>query len=137
MRSEAKLQGKPYRLEFDLNKSLYRMVLPPEEELVSIQTAVDGHEIALHWMPVDPNDRVVVFGYNAGNKPTVAKGLVEIAFDENGFTADQSLYFKLVGDDENKTIWTMHLWGLNGATQVIQSNDGVQHRRELPVESNF
>jgi len=137
VRSEAKLQGKSYRLEFDLDENLYRLVLPPEEELVSIQTAAEGHEIALHWMPVDPNQRVVIFGYNAGDKPTHTKGIVEVAFDENGFTADQSLYFKLLGDDENKMIWTMHLWGLNGATRVIQSNDGVQHRRELPVESNF
>lgn len=137
VRSEARLQGKPYRLEFDLDKSLYRMVLPPEEALVSIQTAAEDKETALQWMPVDLNERVVLFGHNAGNKPTVNKGVVEIAFDENGFTADQSLYFKLAGDDENKIVWTMHLWGLNGTTEVIPSEDGVQHQRQLPVESNF
>lgn len=137
VRSEARLQAKPYRLEFDLDNTLYRLVLPPEEELVSIQTATEGNEIALHWMPVDPNERVAVFGYNSGNKPTITKGIVEIAFDENGFTADQTLYFKLIGDDENKTVWTLHFWGLNGVSQVIQSDQGVLHRRELPVESNF
>ncbi len=137
VRSEARLQGKPYRLEFDLDNSLYRMVLPPEEELVSLQTAVEGNEVALKWMPVDSNERVVLLGYNSGDRATVTRGIVEIAFDENGFTADQTLYFKLAGDDESKTIWTLHLWGLNGATQVIQSDDGAQHRLELPVESNF
>jgi prepilin-type N-terminal cleavage/methylation domain-containing protein len=137
VRSEAKLQGKAYRLEFDLDKKLYRMVLPPEEQLVSIQTAAEGNETVLHWMPVDPNERVEVSGYNSGDKPTISKGLVQIAFDENGFTADQTLYFKLAGDDDEKTIWTMHLWGLNGASEVIRSSDGVYHRRQLPVESNF
>jgi prepilin-type N-terminal cleavage/methylation domain-containing protein len=137
VRSEARLQGKPYRLEFDLDKSLYRMVLPPEEELVSIQTAAESNEIALQWMPVDLNERVVLFGYNAGNRPTVTKGIVEVAFDENGFTADQSLYFKLADDEEAKMVWTMHLWGLNGTTQVLKSEDGVQYQRQLPVESNF
>ena len=137
VRSEARIQGKQYKLEFDLDNQQKRLVLPQEEQLVSSQTAAEGTGLALAWKPVDADGRVKISGYNAGDKPTVTKGLVEILFDENGFTADQTLYFKLAGDDDEKMVWTLHLWGLNGASEVIRDYDGREHRRQLPVESNF
>ena len=137
VRSEAKIQGKQYSLQFDLDKSLKRLVLPEEERLVSSQTAAEGSGLALAWEPVDADERVKITGYNAGDQPTVAKGQVEILFDENGFTADQTLYFKLVDDDAEKMVWTLHLWGLNGTSEVIRDYNGREHRRQLPVESNF
>ena len=137
IRSEAKIQGKQYKLQFDLDKSLKRLVLPEEERLVSSQTAADGSGLALAWKPVDADERVKITGYNAGDQPTVAKGQVEILFDENGFTADQTLYFKLVDDNAEKMVWTLHLWGLNGTSEVIRDYNGREHRRQLPVESNF
>ena len=33
VRSEAKIQGKPYKLQFDLDEGLYRLRLPPEEKI--------------------------------------------------------------------------------------------------------
>jgi type II secretion system protein H len=137
VRSEARIQGKQYKMQFDLDTQRKRLVLPQEEQLVSSQTAADGTGLALEWMPVDADQRVKIGGYNAGDKPTLVKGQVEIIFDENGFTADQTLYFKLDGGGDEKMIWTLHLWGLNGASQVIRDYDGREHRRQLPVESNF
>ena len=117
LRSEAKIQGKPYALEIDLDNSRCRLVIPQEELLVSSQTAAEGSGLELRWKPLDDDGWVVISGYSAGDQATMRKGRVKIIFDDNGFTADQTLYFKLADDDDEKMIWTVHLWGLNGTTR--------------------
>ena len=59
IRSEAKIQGKPYALEIDLDNSRCRLVIPQEEMLVSSQTAVDGSGLELRWKPLDDDGWVV------------------------------------------------------------------------------
>ena len=137
LRSEAKIQGKPYALELDLDNSRCRLVIPQEELLVSSQTAAEGSGLELSWKPLDDDGWVVISGYSAGDQATMRKGQVKIIFDDNGFTADQTLYFKLAGDDDEEMIWTVHLWGLNGTTRVIRDYDGREHRRQHPGESSF
>ncbi len=137
VRSEAKIQGKPYKLQFDLDEGLYRLCLPPEELLTSTQTATEGSSLDLQWRPIDPQGWVALRGYNSGSASTQRKGKVEIVFDENGFTADQTLYFKLAKAEDDKMVWTLHLWGLNGSSELIRDYEGTEHKRQLPVESSF
>lgn len=133
LRSEARVQGKRYRLQLDLGNARWRMVLPAEERLVSEQTLEETQPRALDWSPLEEG---VVFG-GAG---TVARGIArtgtyELVFDEGGNTADQMVFLKLADDEE--MVWTVQIRGLTGQTEILPDTDGQEQVLETVNEMGF
>jgi type II secretion system protein H len=136
VRSEARIQGKTYVVQLDLDNHRHRLVLPPEEKMVSFRTIEES--VPLEWQAL--NDRVQFAGYATAGGVVLEKGVVEIRFDQNGFTADQSIYFtlrELEGVPDSGMLWTLNLNGLNGTTSVQRSLEGERHKFEQPSEAAF
>lgn len=133
LRSEARIQGKRYTLELDLSKARWRMVIPAEERLTSQQTLEETMPRALGWSPLEEGVKFA----GAGNpiNGIVRNGPYLIVFDENGQTADLSVFLKL--DEDPKLIWTVQMRGLSGQGEVLTSENGVEHRLEEVTEGAF
>ncbi|MCA8956513.1 MAG: prepilin-type N-terminal cleavage/methylation domain-containing protein [Planctomycetes bacterium] len=133
LRSEARVQGKPYRLEMDLDKQLYRVVLPPEDKPITTEFE-SGSGLPLQWRPFEKWVRVD--GHGIDGREYYKRGKRVIAFDENGFTADQTIYLTY-DQPESRLIWTIHIQGLSGVTEVVRSRDGKRSVRKSLSEGNF
>ena len=59
-----------------------------------------------------------------------------ITFDENGFSADQAVYFRYDEPDAG-LFWTLHLHGLSGNTAVIRNREGQMIPMETVTEGSF
>lgn len=134
LRSEAKIQGKPYSLEIDLEENRTRLVLPPEDELAVTEDDTLAATIPLAWRKL--NDSVVFHGHAIAGREIRTKGKILITFDESGFTADQSFYFKHV-DVDSRMVWTVHVHGLSGSTRMVTDFDGNRAIFEATEESDF
>lgn len=135
MRSEARIQGKRCKLEFDLDKARWRRAFPPEERLTTDQD-VDSLEPRLEdWSPVDDNDGVKIA--SAGNpvEGLARGGVFALVFDENGFTGDQTLVLSLVADPT--MTWTINIRGLTGQCEVLADFEGREHLPEEVGEGSF
>lgn len=133
LRSEARIQGKRYLLELDLQNPRWRMVLPAEERLTSEQTLEETQPRALDWTPLE---RDVAFAGAGSPRTGIARnGTYQIVFDENGFCADQAVFLKLLG--EEGMVWTVQIRGLTGQTDILPSFDGVEHTLEDVTEGAF
>jgi type II secretion system protein H len=133
LRSEARIQGKRYELQLDLGKHRWRMVIPAEERLTSEQTLEDTMPRALEWSTLEEGVKFA----GAGNPINgIVRGTIYIiVFDENGQTADLSVFLKL--DEDPKLIWTVQMRGLSGQGEVLTSENGVEHRLEEVTEGAF
>lgn len=133
LRSEARVQGKRYRLQLDLGNARWRMVLPAEERLVSEQTLEETQPRALDWSPLEEG---VVFG-GAGTvaRGVARSGIYELVFDEGGNTADQMVFLKLADDEE--MVWTVQIRGLTGQTEILPDTDGQEQMLETVNEMGF
>ena len=120
LRSEAQLQGKVYQLELDLDNQMYRIVLPPEERLVSEQTAAEA--AALVWTPLD--DRVRYLSHSIAGGPTQQSGRVPIVIDAHGFTADQTIVLGMRSDALKDLVWTIQIQGLDRRNVLIRNEHG-------------
>lgn len=134
LRSEAKIQGKPYSLELDLDKNRMRLVLPPEDKLVSTLDDTIASVVPLTWTELDP--QVVLDGHAIAGRPIYTKNRVLVTFDENGFTADQAVFFRHFAKD-SKLCWTVQINGLSGATKVVPDWEGQRHPFNTADESSF
>lgn len=120
VRSEARIQGKPMAVDFDLDRNRWRIVYPPEQQLTRDQDAWTLEERADDWQPLDQD---VVFGGVGDAKNGMAtRGVYRLTFDEYGFTSDQLLVLKLQSDPQ--MVWSMTIMGLSGRTSVMQSETG-------------
>jgi len=131
LRSEARLQGKTYQLELDLDHNRYRIVLPPEDLALAAERS--GQTFDLGW--TDLGERVRLARCVVAGGPEFRNGLFPIAFDANGFTADQTIY--LVHSTDEKMLWTIQLRGLTGQAEVITDTNGQAHGLEKIDEGAF
>ena len=134
LRSEARLQGKRYRIELDLTNHLWRFVLPAEERLTTEQTLEETMPEALSWNRME--QRAQFKGIVQAGAPVVQRrGVAGIEFDENGFSADWDVFFTLEHDEE--MVWTVQMSGLTGQSRMMTSFDGVEYRTESAGEYGF
>jgi len=134
LRSESQINSKSYKLEIDLDNERWRYVLPPELKVASDQFVDDTVEAnALEWSVFD--EVIDLAGVGAIGNVILRSGLVEVIFDENGFSADQVFYFRHK-QDEN-LVWSLIYRGLTGSTEYIESTDGVEYRPQEVTEGSF
>ena len=131
VRSEARLQGKQIKVELDLTHHRYRTILPPEDRLVSTDAPPEALQLDWHEL----GDEVHFAGYITAAGEALHSGSVEIPFDENGFTADQTICLVHAADKE--MVWSIRILGLTGVADVIQSRDGAVHPLEKVEEGRF
>ncbi len=131
LRSEARLHGKPYKLQIDLTRGRWRMVLPPEDRVLSLQDP--PKEFELNWQSLDERVKFGTYA-TAGGRPAT-QGLVDIVIDENGFSADQTVSFKL--KELEDYVWTVQIHGLTGATSLKRSLDKKEVYLDAINEGHF
>ena len=127
LRSEARLQGKKYTLELDLENHRYRTILPPEDRLTASEPVKEAFELT--WSPV--GDHAEFDGITLADGQEFRSGLYRIEFDENGFTADQAIY--LIHESDDSMVWTVQVLGLSGKATVLPNMEG-QRQPLLQVE---
>jgi len=131
LRSEARVQGKRYKLQVDLVRGRWRVVLPPEDRLLSTQ--VQPEEMPLEWSPLD--ERVRYSTYSVAGGQAARQGIVDIVIDENGGSADQTLSFRLKENEE--MIWTVQVRGLTGQATLVKSQNRKEAYFEAVTEGHF
>ena len=131
IRSEARLQGKDYRIELDLDNHRYRTVLPPEQRLLSSE--VEKEELKTSWTPLGEN--VAFLSHSIAGGPTARSGLAPIAFDPHGFTADQTIYLVHTADED--MVWSIQLRGLTGVSTMVTNFRGQLNPIETVDEGAF
>ena len=134
LRSEAKVQGKPYSLELDLENHRTRLILPEEDKLVRTDDDTVASTIPMAWE--DLEKWMKFDGHAFAGRPIITKGTVEITFDENGFTADQSTYLQF-DEEGSELLWTLHINGLTGATSVVRNRTGERDIFRVATEADF
>lgn len=133
MRSEARLQGKPYRIELDLDLGRWRIVLPPEERLVSEQTVEESRP--LNWQDLD--ERVRFAGHLVHGSPVLRRGRTAILIDRNGFTAEQMIHLKMKSEALDEMVWTIRLHGLDRRSRLLTNETGAEPTIEVAEEFSF
>ena len=133
VRSEARLQCKLYRIEIDLELNRWRLVLPPEERLVSEQTIEES--FPLDWKYLD--DALEFSGHVVVGNATQRSGRAAVLIDENGFTADQSIYLRLKNEKNHELVWTIELHGLERKARLVTREDGTEMVLSTAEEFSF
>ena len=131
LRSEAKVQGKRYKLQVDLSKNRWRTVIPPEDRLLSTQ--VQPEEMPLEWTMLD--ERLRYSTYCVAGGQVARQGIVDITIDENGGSADQTLSFRLKEDEEK--LWTVQIRGLTGQSTLVKSENHQEAHFVAVTEGHF
>lgn len=133
MRSEARIQGKRYKLEFDLEHARWRRVLPPEERLTTDQDVDDREPQYEDWTAIEDDVRFV----RAGNSVEgfARSGVFGMVYDHNGFTGDATIVLALISDPT--MVWTINVHGLTGQCEVVQDFDGHDHVPDETTEGSF
>ncbi|MFY9344204.1 MAG: prepilin-type N-terminal cleavage/methylation domain-containing protein [Planctomycetota bacterium] len=133
VRSEARIQGKRMAMEFDLDRAIWRIVYPPEQQLTRDQDASTLEERPDIWIALQ--DDVVFAGAGDGKAGLAAHGLYRLQFDEYGFTGDQVLTLALQSDP--KMTWTLTILGLSGRVTVEESEVGEKVVLATAAEGAF
>jgi len=131
LRSEARLQGKVYKLEIDLDSNRYRLLLPPEDLMVAPDASAEAFDLG--WAALE--DHVEVSGCVVAGGDTFRNGRYQIVFDESGFTADQTVFLR--HDSVEDMVWSLQIRGLTGQSTIVRSMDGVPQPLEYVEESQF
>jgi len=131
LRSESRLQGKAYQLELDLSNHRYRMIIPPEERLLSTEATKEAFDLG--W--TDIGDNVEFAGLEVLGAPRITEGSLPIIFDKNGFTADQTIFLTHKGG--RHLIWSVQVHGVTGAAHIERSPEGVYQPLERVEEGQF
>lgn len=132
VRSEARIQGKPMVMEFDLDKATWCIVYPPEQRLTRDQdlSTLEEHPDQAVALETDVNF------ISAGDGNSVAShGKYRLVFDEYGFTGDQVLVLGLKSDPQ--MTWALTIQGLSGKVDVTESEKGEKPVLQLPSEGAF
>lgn len=133
VRSEARIQGKQMNVDFDLDKSRWRIVFPPEQQLTRDQDEWTLEEHPDDWQPLEKD--VVFGGVGDARNGLATRGVYRLTFDEYGFTGDQQIVLRLRSDET--LVWSMTLLGLSGHTDVEKSEQGQVPRLEALSEAAF
>lgn len=133
LRSEARIQGKPMSIDFDLDRNRWRIVWPPEQKLTRDQDEWTLEERPDDWTPLEKD--VVFSGVGDARNGLAQRGVYRLTFDEYGFTADQLLLLRLESDPE--MVWSMTILGLSGRTSTLQSETGETETLFLINEGAF
>ncbi|MGE3171289.1 MAG: Tfp pilus assembly protein FimT/FimU [Planctomycetota bacterium] len=133
MRSEARIQGKRCALELDLDRALWRRVLPPEERLTTDQDVDAFGPRYEDWTELEKGVKIV----SAGNtiEGLAQGGTFSLVFDHNGFTGDQSIVLQL--DTDATMMWTINIHGLTGQCELVTDFEGREHMPEEVGEGSF
>ncbi len=121
VRSEARIQGRPMSMDFDLKRGLWRIVYPPEQRLTRDQNEDSLEERSDGWRELEDGVRFVSAG-DSRSSSSAKNGIYRLTFDEFGFTADQVLAMHLETDD--KMVWSIVIQGLNGRMTLERSEQG-------------
>lgn len=133
LRSEARLQGKIYEMEVDLKNDRWRAVLPPEDRLVG-DLREQRKSIPLEWSDIDKRCDIAAWAIAGGD--IQRDDTFKIRFDENGFTADQTIVFTLK-EEGSLLVWSVQIRGLTGRSEVIIDRDGKPHFHDVVEEAAF
>jgi len=133
LRSEAQLQSKVYKIELDLSEHRWRIILPPEERLVSDQTIAE--DTGLEWHDLD--DRIQFDSLQVPGGRIQRSGRTQIVMDENGFTGDMILTLRMRGEKDVKLVWSIKLRGLDRKSELITNREGQVPRLEVTEEGQF
>src|SRR5262245_25457384 len=135
MRSEARIQGKCLKLEFDLDHAMWRHVFPPEERLTTDQDVDPLEPKYEDWNALDDNDDVQIA--SAGNplEGRATKGVFPLVFDADGCTGDQSIVLRLKSDQT--MTWTINIHGLTGRCEIVPDYEGHEHVPDDVGEGSF
>ena len=131
LRSEARLQGKTYRLELDLSGHRYRYVVPATDRLAATESVEET--FGSSWLSL--GDHVRLAGCSVSGGPRFTDGSFPVILDEKGFTADQAIF--LVHVDDKELVWTIQIRGLTGQSEILRSFDGTYHSLERLEEGHF
>ena len=113
LRSEAKVQGKPYSLELDLENHRTRLILPEEDKLVRTDDDTVASTIPMAWE--DLEKWMKFDGHAFAGRPIFTKGTVEITFDENVAESGGAIAFS-PGDNS---------WDLTVTDSTFESNEAT------------
>jgi Tfp pilus assembly protein FimT len=133
VRSEARIQGKPMNVDFDIDRARWRIVYPPEHQLTRDQDAWTLEERPDDWQPLEKD--VVFSGIGDAKNGLATRGVYRLTFDEYGFTGDQQIVLKLASDAT--LVWSLSLMGLSGRTIVDQSERGEVPQLQVTNEGAF
>ena len=133
LRSEARIHGKRYELELDLDKSRWRRVVPPEEKITTDQDVRTLEPWYENWQTFE--DGVQFGGAGDGLNGMARHKIYKIVFDENGLTGDQAIVLKLA--DEPNLVWTILLRGLTGRATIETDTQGNERRLDDIREGAF
>jgi prepilin-type N-terminal cleavage/methylation domain-containing protein len=133
MRSEARIQGKCLKLEFDLDHAMWRRVFPPEERLTTDQDVDPLEPKYEDWNALEEDVQIA----NAGNplEGRATKGVFPLVFDADGCTGDQSIVLRLKSDQT--MMWTINIRGLTGRCEIVPDYEGHEHIPEDVGEGSF
>ena len=95
--------------------------------------ADDKEALGLSWSPLG---RDVWFGgYEIAGGARLLNGKVEIVFDANGFTADQTIFLRHRSDE--RTLWSIQIRGLMGNATIVRDFDGSYYPLPTVDEAAF
>lgn len=133
MRSEARIQGKRCALELDLDRGMWRRVLPPEDRLTTDQDVDSLEPLYEDWTELAEDVQITSVGNI--NEGLGKAGTFSLVFDHNGNTADQSVVLRLKSDPT--MVWTVNIRGLTGQCEVVTDFEGKEQMPEEVSEGGF
>jgi prepilin-type N-terminal cleavage/methylation domain-containing protein len=131
VRSEAMLQGRLYRIRFDMDRNRYQVILPPDLSQFSTEAIEEGLR-TLDWVELDRDVRLV--GFQIGGNLPFRREYQEVVFDALGFTADTSISIQHRNDKE--LVYTVQIPGLSGDIKVV-GGKGVEVPLPVAKEADF
>ncbi len=135
MRSEARIQGKRCKLEFDLDHATWRRVFPPEERLTTDADVRDQEPQYEDWSPIEKDDGIRILSAGNAVEGKAHSGVFALVFDHNGFTGDQTIVLQLIADPT--MVWTINVHGLTGQCDVETDFEGHEHEPDEVAEGSF
>lgn len=122
--SEARLQGRRFGLEIDLDEHAFRTLLPPDFSLAMVDEEVPPM-LALEWQRLE---KPIEFGFiEIGTKGQVYRsGRVVLPFDALGTTVEAAIHLKNPNHEKVKTTLLVH-----GLTAEVDLIPGESHLQEV------
>ena len=133
LRSEAQLQSKVFKVEFDLDRHRWRIVMPPEDRLVSTQTVEEN--VPLQWQYLD--ERVGFGGFHRMDGHTARSQVSTLVIDENGYTTGTMIYLSNRSPALEGYVWTIQIFGLDPRSRLLTNVQGTEPRLDPVNESHF
>ncbi len=96
LRSESRLRGRSYALQLDPEHGRYRIVLPPERRLVTLEEEQAGtelpQELVLGWYRLPEGIRIAGIGTGRASEAVAQPALIR--FDPRGRTPQRIVYLE-------------------------------------------